>query len=156
MIEEMTDIMGGRDPNPEKPRENDKAVNQISDEPLSKEKEREINKVIEQQKRFLNGDIPKKEVTEYQKSLLDLIEKHGITLVRVDLPVLKTGHDKNLKVDCIVVQKMTKELVMSGAEVFPLCGVMKMGNDAPQPPKDVGEAVKKGILLGTKLQYREF
>lgn len=151
MIEEISDIVNGRDPTPDKPKENEKAVEKIADEPLDKEAEKEIDKLIEKQKQFLTGNVKKEAVTEYQKALLDLIEKHGIILVRVDLPTVVGGNETSLKVDCIVVQKMTKELVLSGQDVFPLCGAMQMGDDKPDPPKDVAEAVKKGIMLGTKL-----
>lgn len=151
MIEEISDIVNGRDPHPEKTKENKKAVDQISDEPVDEAVNKDIDKLIQQQKQFITGNVPKEAVTEYQKALLDLIEKHGIILVRVDLPTAITGNDASLKVDCIVVQKMSKELVMSGQDMFPLCGAMKMGEDTPAPPKDVSEAVKKGIALGTKL-----
>lgn len=152
MIEEISDVMTGRDKNPEKLKENDKAVNQVSEEPIEKEKEKEINKTIEKQKRFLRGDVEKQPVSPYQKELLDLIEKHGIILVRVDLPMVLAGNEKSLKVDCIVVHKMTKELILSGSEIFPMSGAMRMGEkEAPKPPKEVADAVKKGILLGSKL-----
>lgn len=151
MIEEISDIVNGRDAQPSKPKENEKAVEKIAEEPLPKETEKEIEKLIEKQKEFLTGNVTKEAVSEYQKALLDLIEKHGIILVRVDLPSAITGNDTSLKVDCIVVQKMTKELVFSGQDMFPLCGVMKLGEETPIPPKDVHDAVKKGISLGTKL-----
>lgn len=151
MIEEMSDIMNGRAPADAKPKENENAVGKVSDEPVEKEVEKEVEQLIHQQKEFLRGDVKKESVTPYQKALLDLIEKHGIMLVRVELPTVVGGNDTSLKVDCVVVHKMTKDLVLSGENVFPLCGVMKMGDEIPEPPKNVSEAVKKGIALGTKL-----
>ena len=151
MIEEIADVMSGKDPEPEKLKENENAANKISEGEMSKDVEREIEKLIQNQQKFLAGELPKEQVTENQKALLDLIEKHGITLVRVVLPTLKSGNDSSLKIDCIVVQKMTRELVMSGQDIFPLCGSMKMGKDTPEPPEDVANAVKRGISLGTKL-----
>ena len=151
MVEEISDVMSGRTPTSEKLKENDKAVGQVSDEPLDKETEKEIEKLIKKQRKFLLGDVSKESVTDYQKALLDLIEKHGIILIRVELPSVISGNDSSLKVDCIVVQKMTKELVLAGQDIFPLCGVMKMGETIPKPPKDIADAVSKGISLGTKL-----
>lgn len=152
MVDEISDIINGKDPEPGKPKENDDIVNKISNEEgMDSDVEKDINKVIEKQRKFLRGELPKEEVTEYQKALLDLIEKHGIILVQVDLPTLTPGDDRNLKVDCIVVQKMTKELVLSGQEIFPLCGTMKTGEDIPKPSEKNAEAVRKGIQLGTKL-----
>jgi hypothetical protein len=151
MIAEMSDIMNGRTPADAKPKENEDVVEKIHDEPLDKEQQKTIDKLIDHRNEFLRGDVKKEKVTEYQKALLDLIEKHGITLVRVDLPTVITGNDASLKVDCVVVQQMSRELVLSGQEVFPLCGAMKMGEDLPDPPSDVAEAVKHGIAIGTKL-----
>ena len=151
MIQEISDVMSGKDPEPEKLKENEDAANKISDEPVEKEVVREIDKLIQSQQKFLAGELPKEQVTESQKELLDLIEKHGITLVRVVLPTLESGNDSSLKIDCIVVRKMTRELVLSGQDIFPLSGTMKMEKEKPEPPEDVAKAVKKGISLGTKL-----
>lgn len=151
MIDEMADVMSGRDSTPDNLKENKDAVNKVSDQELDKHKEKQIKNLVEKQRKFLRGELPKESVTPQQKALLDLIEKHGIVLVKVDCPELLPGDDRNLKVDCIVVRKMTKELVLSGQDMFPLCGVMKFGKENPSPPLDVATAVQKGILLGTKL-----
>jgi hypothetical protein len=151
MIKEIADVISGRDPHPEKLKDNEKAVNQTSDEPVDKKDAREIDALMDKQRKFLMGDISKEAVTDYQKALLDLIEKHGIIIVQVDVPIAVGGNDACFKVDCIVVHKMTKELVLSGNGVFPMSGAMRMGQDVPEPPKDVSEAVRKGIILGTKL-----
>lgn len=151
MVGEIADVMSGRDPEPEKLKENKDCVSKISDEELTKEQQKEIKDMVETQRKFLHGELPKQAVTAQEKELLDLIEKHGIVLVRVDAPKIMSGDDKGLKVDCIVVQKMTKELVLSGQDMFPLCGVMKMGDTDPECPPDTAEAVRKGISLGAKL-----
>ena len=155
MVQEMSDAMSGKDPNPEEPKDNKNAINRISnddnDNSVNEEVKKDIKRLVEKQREFLLGELPKENLTDEQKSLLDLIEKHGIVLVRVDLPQILPGDDKNLKIDCIVVQKMTKELILSGQDMFPLSSVMKIGADEPDPPKECVEAVRKGILLGTKL-----
>ena len=151
MIKEISDVLSGRDSHPEKLKDNEKAVNQVSEDELSKEALKEIDNVMEKQRQFLRGEVSKEAVTEYQKSLLDLIEKHGIVIVQVEVPMVVGGNDQCFKVDCVVVHHMTKELVLSGGGVFPLSGATKMGETAPEPSGDVAEAVKRGILLGTKL-----
>lgn len=151
MINEISDVMTGKDTTPDILKENTDIVNKISDRELGEREEKEIKEIMENQRRFLMGELPKEAVSPEQKELLDLIEKHGIVLVKVETPAVLAGDDKNLKVDCIVVQKMTKDLILSGANVFPLCGVMRIGNDDPDPPEEVADAVRKGILLGTKL-----
>lgn len=153
MVQEMSDVMSGKDKNPGDLKENHGAVSQIADNEPDKHAHKQIKKLVEDQRKFLRGELPKEAVTPQQKALLDLIEKHGIVLVRVDAPTMLSGDDGNLKVDCIVVQEMTKDLVMAGQEMFPLCGIMKfgLGKDDPEPPADVADAVKKGISIGTKL-----
>jgi hypothetical protein len=153
MIEDMSDVMMGKDPDPTDHKENKRIVNKVADQDLDKDASKQIKDLVESQRKFLRGEMPKAQVTPQQKELLDLIEKHGIVLVRVDCPEMLLGDDGNLKVDCIVVQQMTKELVLSGQDMFPLCGVKKfgLGKDDPEPPKDVADAVKKGIAIGTKL-----
>ena len=118
---------------------------------MEKAKEREIRAVNEEQRKFLSGDIPKEALSDAQKALLDLVEKHGIVLVQVPLVNVSVGDEKGLKIDCVVCQNMTKDLIFSGQDMFPLTGVMKMGIQSPEPPKEVAESDKKGISLGTKL-----
>lgn len=151
MIEEISDVMSGRDETPEVLKENKDVVNKISETDVNQFQEKEIKNIVEQQRKFMMGEIPKGTVSSEQKQLLELIEKHGIVLVKVDAPTLWAGDDKNLKVDCIVVQKMTKELILSGVDMFPLCGVMKFGTEQPVPPENGVLAVRKGIALGSKL-----
>lgn len=151
MVEEISDVISGRDSSPEILKENKDMVNKISEGDVDDAAAKEIKKIVETQRQFLMGELPKEIVTPEQKKLLDLIEKHGIVLVKVKAPVLLSGDDKNLKVDCIVVQEMTKDLILAGQDVFPLCGIMKLGGEVPEPPKEVAEAVKRGISLGSKL-----
>jgi hypothetical protein len=151
MVKEMHDVLTGKDQHPEKLKDNEKMVNQVSEEPISKEAMKEIEDIMDKQRKFMRGEVDKKAVSDYQKALLDLIEKHGIMIVQVEVPIVVGGNAEAFKVDCVVVHQMTKELVLSGDQMFPMSGAMKMGKDTPEPPGDVAEAVKKGILLGTKL-----
>lgn len=151
MVDEISDVMSGEDETPEKLKENDDAVKKISDKEVDDAVKKELKKVDERQRQFLSGEIPKEAVTSEQKDLLDMIEKHGIILVRVSANTMLAGNDTNLKVDCIVVQEMSKELVLSGQQMFPMCGAMRLGKDEPCPPEEVYDAVKKGIAIGSKL-----
>ncbi len=153
MVNEISDVLGNRDPEPEKLKENHDAVNRINPDgtEVPKELQKQIKNIVEQQRKFMMGELPKENVTEQQKAMLDLVEKHGIILVQVQMPYLEAGDDTNLKVDCVVVNKMTKELILSGKDVFPLSGAMKIGSTEPTPPKEVSDAVKKGISIGSKL-----
>lgn len=147
MIEEISDIISGRDKNPSDLKENKDAVEKISQNPNSdlEKLHKEINK---KQREFLMGDIPKQPVTPAQKELLDLIQQHGIVLVHVGNDLLP-GDTNSLRVQCIVVEKLTKQLILKGKDIFPMSGAM--GEDNVDPPKEVEEAVKNGIIIGTKL-----
>lgn len=147
MVSEISDALGGR----ETPKDCTDAVDKICEGDVSKDVEDQLDAAMEEQRKFLHGEISKEAVTPAQKCLLDLIEKHGIILVRVDVPKVLPGDTNHLKVDCIVVQKMTKELILLGEEVFPLSSAMKLGKMVPDPPLPTQEAVRKGIVLGTKL-----
>lgn len=151
MVEEIADVLGERDPTPEKLKENEECVKKISECDLGTHKEKQIKQMLERQRQFLTSEFPKESITPQQKKLLDLIEKHGISLVRVDAPTVLSGDDEKLKVDCIVVKEMSKDLILSGDHMFPLCGVMQFGKEMPEPNEKNAEAVRKGISLGTKL-----
>jgi len=148
VIGDFSEVMNGRSTKPE----NIKAVNKLgnSNEP-DEFLAQEIDDVIETQSKFLRGGLPKEKVTKNQKTLLDVIEKHGIELTSVELPIVIPGDTKNIKINCIVVKKMTKELILSGQDIFPLTEVMGVGNSDPIPPKSGSEAIMRGIAMGTKL-----
>lgn len=151
MVQEISDVLNGKDPDPSTLKENKDGAEKISDAELDKEVEKQLKEIEKKQRQFLAGQIPKEKVTSQQKQLLDLIEKHGITLVQVKLPSFEPGNAAGLKVDCIVVQKMTKELILHGADVFPLSSVLPMGDKDPQPDKEMVAVVNKGVSIGMKL-----
>jgi hypothetical protein len=123
----------------------------------TKKQLQKIKIAIETQKEFLDnhGNVSKKAITEVQKQILDAIEKSGIILVPVGMDLMP-GNSSACSVDCVVVKKMTKELMFSG--MFPLSTKYSMKKD-PVPDENVKNAVIKGIQLGTalgkKLQLRQ-
>lgn len=133
------------------PDENNDIVNKISITDISKQTEKQLNSVKDSQQEFLFGNIPKDMLSDENEALLELVEKHGIVLVKVDLPNTNGNINKNVKIDCIVVQKLTKELILSGNDIFPLSKSMSLGKGIPEPPEDGIAAVNKGISIGTKL-----
>jgi hypothetical protein len=151
-VNEISDVITGKDEHPEELNENKDVVSKISGDEISTAEQKELKSIMDKQKDFLNNNFPKEALSSEQKELLDLIEKHGVILVRIDWPGVTAGNDESLKVDCIVVQKMTKELILSGRDIFPLSGCLQLDKkNPPGPPEDVSEAVIKGIVLGTKL-----
>lgn len=152
IVNEISDVLSGRNKSPEKMNENDKAVGKISDDPeIDKAVKKKLDKLVDSQRKFLRGDLPKEALSESQRELLDLIDKHGIFMVTVELPSYIPGDSSMLKVDCLVVKKMTKDLILAGNSIFPLSTITKLGETVPDPNQKNLNAVNKGISLGTKL-----
>lgn len=142
--------------------ESDKDFDSFPD--VTKKDLQTIKKSIDIQKSFIetHGNVDKKSVSAKQKSLLDVVEKSGIVLVKVGMDLIP-GNEKAIGIECIVVKKLTKELMFSG--MFPMCKTTLLSiptindNIEINPPENVKNAVIKGIQLGTllgkKLQIRQ-
>ena len=120
----------------------------------------QIKKDFKKQQDMLKHDYRdiKEQVSNSEKSLLDVIEKAGIVIVPTGRGINK-GELGVPAVDCIVVNQLSRELIMAGASVFPMSTVNNsIGADKDKPPVDNDEAVAKGValgrLLGKKLQVR--
>jgi len=159
------DVIGGEEASVDTPdsqkKEEEKHDEDFGDtSEVSKRQLKKIKEAIESQKEFLDHhkNVKKKAVSDKQKQLLDIIEKSGIILVPVGED-LTPANSAACKIDCVVVKKLTKELIFSG--MFPLnqrrWGALSSKENEPVP--SVKEAVIKGIQLGTalgkKLQIRQ-
>lgn len=121
---------------------------------------KQIKQDFKKQQDMLKHDYRdiKEHVSNSEKSLLDVIEKAGIVIVPTGRGINK-GELGVPAVDCIVVNQLSRELIMAGASVFPMSTVNNsIGADKDKPPVDNDEAVAKGValgrLLGKKLQVR--
>lgn len=103
--------------------------------------EKDLSTVVEKQDQFINRELKQKSIDKGTIKKLEELEKHGVEIKRV-------GEGFIEKVDCIVVKKLTRELIMS--ESFPLKNNMFGQTNV--------EAVKQGMLIGSvlgrKLQVR--
>ena len=117
---------------------------------------KELDKQFDIQRDILDHDYSsiKESITKEQEAILDAIEKAGIVLVPVGYDL--TGDYKHAAVDCIVVKKLTRQLIDAGTATFPLAARGYGGMNTP--PQVFAEAVSKGFvlgkLLGKKLQIR--
>lgn len=166
--EEENEVLGGETQEAEKADDSPKKPSKTNDDLGSglddvKKELKVIKKIIEIQKTFIetHGNVYKKSVSTKQKSLLDVIEKSGIILVKVGMDLIP-GNEKAVGIECVVVKKMTKELMLSG--MFPMCKIKSLSTPTTNnfdidPPENVKNAVIKGIQLGTllgkKLQIRQ-
>jgi hypothetical protein len=147
------DVLGGDDTTKVSTTDEQTVKDNIGeDSKVSKTRTNQIKKSLDKQKDFLNGNIKKKKVSTKEKNILDAIEKSGMTLVSVGNTYIKS--DGKYKVDCIVVKKLTKELIDS--KLFPLS--MIDYKDKAYASKEMVNAINegfvKGSVLGRKLQIR--
>src|ERR1051326_7932687 len=149
VVHEITNILG------KKPHEYGESENKDITENVGdiSNANKNIKKAVEKQKEFIFGQIDKDILSPVQKQILDLIEKHGIVLIKVGDGII-SGNDKAFKVDCIVVNKMTKELILSGDDIFPMGSLWKDDEGIPRPDKETEKAVIEGITLGKMLGRR--
>ena len=124
-----------------------------SDIELTERQKRQLEKAIDKQKKFMNGDITKKKVSKKDSRELKTIEESGMTYEKVgtDIGWSKKG------VDCLVVRKLTKTLIKDGSlNIVSPYKYSRYGHSYSD--KDVGGFVENGIRLGTalgrKLQVR--
>jgi len=107
--------------------------------------EKDLSSVVEKQDQFINRELKQKSIDKNTIKKLEELEKHGVEIKRV-------GEGLVQKVDCIVVKKLTKELVLSDS--FPL----KQTGFGSMFGQTNAEAVKQGMIvgsvLGKKLQVR--
>jgi len=105
---------------------------------------KKIEKLLETQKTFINGDVQKKSLTDIESNLIRNIEQSGMVLIRVgqNSSFSKTG------VDCIVVNNLTNELLESVD--FPLRAYC----ENPLLEEAVTNGIIMGKLLGKRLQIR--
>lgn len=110
-----------------------------------------LGEALKNQDDFVRGDIKKEDITQTQKDLLDLIESTGIELVPVGGSMV--GNIGRPPADCIVVKKMTHDLVFSS--MFPLLHVEEdIKNPEKKPTPEIQAAVYRGIQMGRSLGRR--
>lgn len=109
--------------------------------------EKDLENVVEKQDQFINRELKQKSLDKGTIKELEELEKHGVEIKRVGEGVVE-------KVDCIVVNRLTKDLLMS--EAFPL--KQTTFSNILGCSSSGFEAVKQGMILGSvlgrKLQVR--
>ena len=153
--DDIDDILGGSDSPAEKPDPESKIdPNDMGD--ASEFKKNELAKMLkefEKQKKLLKHDFDKikETVTQGEKAILDVIEKFGIVLMPAGQGYSTDGQYENAGVDCIVVQKLTRELIDEGSGVMPMAVFSKALNGEITPVQKYEDAVNKGWVLGKQL-----
>jgi hypothetical protein len=117
---------------------------------LTDNQKKQLKKAIEKQKKFMEGDVPKKKVTKKDARELKTIEESGMSYVDVGKDI---GYDKK-GTKCLVVKKLTKDLIDTrGLDILSPYRYSYWNADN----KDDGfveNGIRLGTILGRKLQVR--
>jgi len=148
-VENLPDNMD--DGKPSSSDSNSKSSVQLSD----RQKEL-LQKKIEKQKKFLDGDIQKTSITKTDSKNLNAIEESGSEIKEVGKDVNRSYYSQG-STQCIVVKKLTRSLWES--ELFPMTYTNYWNADKEGPVRmyyqdSVDKGIKLGSILGKKLQVR--
>jgi hypothetical protein len=112
-------------------------------------KQSELEKAIDKQKKFLVHDYTdiKEKIDKDDQSLLESIEKFGISVTPTNL-----DSDFPYPIDCILVNKLTKELLHAGKTIFPYNVRGNIFHD--ENDQAIQRGFQLGRMLGRKLQIR--
>ena len=121
---------------------------------LTEAQKRQLDKAIEKQNKFLDGDLTKKKVTKKVLRELKTVEEAGMTYKDVAKDLINKYTGKATPTKCILITNLTKSLIENGD-----VGILTSAPYGYWREDDVREGfVEKGIRLGTilgrKLQVR--
>ena len=123
---------------------------------LSDRQKQLLQKKIQKQKDFLDGDIKKKKITKKDNSDVEAIQESGseVTSVGSGIESYYGNHQKGTK--CIVVKRLTQSLLESS--IFPMSynnwNVEENGPIDKRHTDAVNDGIRIGTVLGKKLQVR--
>ena len=123
---------------------------------LSDRQKQLLQKKIQKQKDFLDGDIKKKKITKKDNSDVEAIQESGseVTSVGSGIESYYGNHQKGTK--CIVVKRLTQSLLESS--IFPMSynnwNVEENGPIDKRHTDAVNDGIRIGTMLGKKLQVR--
>lgn len=131
------------------------------DSGISKTKIKEIKSSVEKVKSYIKGDSDylKVGLTPDQQSLLDVIEKSGVTISSSSVET--ENSPEMLKVDCILVKNLTEGLIQSDMFPLKLCNENSFSKKSLVGGKNavseefVVEGIRLGTLLGRKIRIRK-
>ena len=120
---------------------------------LTDRQKNSLENAIKKQKKFMDGEIPKKGLSKKDKSSMDAVESAGMNYVDVAENVMDRWSGKKTPTKVLMVKKFTKSLAESDTIS------MIYRPDYPYGSIDENkEAINKGLVMGTilgkKLQVR--
>jgi len=146
--ESMTSESDGESTEGESDSSEGKSSNSLSDSTLKK-----LNKIIKQQKEFLDGDVRKKKITKSLENEISSVESQGAEIVHVG-----EGIHNSKGCDVIVLKNLTKKMLEDDG-----FGMAYAYNDWKTNKKNLMQVIKSddftkaemmGTIMGKKLQVR--
>jgi len=111
-----------------------------------------LEEAIRTQQKFLDGTVEKEQLDTIDENQLDAMEEAGIELNNVGTSIEPEGNYNNQGVTCIVIKKLTQELLQSSE--FPLTINSNYGDTRRPYQREVDDGIMIGTRLGKKLQVR--
>ena len=146
-VQKIVDIIGQKGQQTASGDEDTDYIDNMGDSGLTKEDIEKIIKALQKQRDFLQGKITKKQITAEEKAILDVIEEAGVHVVQIQNKLLGNGVPK---IDCVLVKRLTKALLDSGA--VPMCNASaNRFSSNGFATADMTSVVNRGIILGTML-----
>ena len=120
---------------------------------LTESQKRQLENAIKKQKKFMEGDIPKKQLSKKDKSSMDAVESAGMKYVDVANNVMDRYYGKKTPTKVLMVKKFTKALAESDT-----ISMIYRPDYSYGRIDEYQEAINKGLAMGTilgkKLQVR--
>ena len=123
---------------------------------LSERQKRLLEKAIDKQKKFMDGDIAKKKVTKKVMTDLKTVEESGMSYADVGKDLKDRYTLKATPTKCIVVKKLTKALIDSNTiSMLSTYKYSRWGYRGDEESTGfVENGIRIGTILGKKLQVR--
>ena len=122
---------------------------------LSERQKRLLEKAIDKQKKFMDGDIAKKKVTKKVMTDLKTVEESGMSYADVGKDLKDRYTLKATPTKCIVVKNLTKALIDSNT--ISMLSTYKYSRWGYRDDESIGfveNGIRLGTILGRKLQVR--
>lgn len=140
------DSSGEENKDEEKPSEKESAEDKKEDQgPPDEDLEKDLSSVVDKQDQFINRQIKQKSIDQDTLKKLEELEKSGTEIVEV-------GKGWGHRVDCIVVKRMTHDLMDS--ESFPYKKSVSSLYSLLATKDTAENAVHQGMIFGTALGHK--
>jgi len=122
---------------------------------LTENQKKQLENAIGKQKKFMDGEVTKKNVTKKDKMALDAVEEAGMEYKEAGKD-FKDWEGKSTPTKVIVVNNLTKKLIDSGTIKIAIewNGTSYDGSDYRGSETYIEDGIRLGTILGRKLQVR--